>query len=92
MTYQAIQGRNYVDNPIQRRLVLEEREKKLHEQLAEDTRRLQLARAQLKQAEDTLEKTLKELHDVREQRNELTKLIEGAWNGPAATQNRNALS
>ncbi len=78
-----------MENPIQKRLVLEEREKKLHEQLAEDTRHLQSARLQLKLSEEKLERTLKDLHKVREQRDELTELIEGAWNGPAASQRRN---
>ena len=81
-----------MDNPIQRRLKLEERERKLHEQLAEDTRRLQNARAQVKLFEDAMERTIKELHEVRHQRNELTELIEGIWNGPAAGRPKSANS
>ena len=86
MTYHVVQGRSQVENPIQKRLKLEEREKRLHEQLAEDTRRLQNARAQVKLFEDAMEQTIKELHEVRHQRNELTELIEGVWNGPAASR------
>ena len=84
MTFQVVQGRSQVENPIQKRLKLEEKEKRLHEQLAEDTRRLQNARAQVKIYEDAMERTIRELHEVRHQRNELTELIEGVWNGPAA--------
>lgn len=88
MTFQAVQGRSQVENPIQKRLKLEERERRLHEQLAEDTRRLQNARAQVKLFEDAMEQTIKELHEVRHQRNELTELIEGVWNGPAASRSK----
>jgi pyridoxine 5'-phosphate synthase PdxJ len=79
-----------VENPLQKRLRLEEREKKLHEQLAEDTRRLQNARVQVKLCEDALERTIKELTEIRAQRNELTELLEGVWNGPASSQRKNA--
>ena len=89
MSFYAVRGISQVENPLQRRLKLEEREKKLHEQLAEDTRRLQNARANVKLCEDAMERTIKELTEVREQRNELTELLEGVWNGPAAsTRNR----
>ncbi len=88
MTLYAVQGRNHVEstNAVQKRMLLEKQEKELHERLTEDTRRLQSARAQVKMFEEAMEQTLKELHMVRQQRNELTELLEGVWNGPAASQ------
>jgi len=88
MTFYVVEGMSQVENPLQKRLRLEEQEKKLHEQLAEDTRRLQNARAQVKLCEEAMERTIKELYDVRHQRNELTDLLEGVWNGPAASQRK----
>ena len=79
-----------MENPLQKRLLLEQREKRLHEQLAEDTRQLQIARATLKRCEASLEKTLKELHDVRQEYDELTRMIEGLWNGPQPPPRRDA--
>lgn len=86
--YAAQEGKDHVENPLQKRLRLEEREKQLHEQLTEDTRRLQNARSQVQLCEDAMERTIKELHEVRHQRNELTEMIESAWNGPAASQQK----
>lgn len=92
MTASALEDNGFTEdannsiNVVQKRLLLEEREKQLHEQLTEHTRRLQNARAQVKLFEDSLELTIKELHDVRQQRNELTELMEGAWNGPPTGQ------
>ncbi len=73
-------------NPIEKRLQLEQREHELHDQLTEDTRRLQMARAQVKYYEDSMERTLKELHDVRQQKTELIELLSTTWNGPVAEQ------
>lgn len=88
MVLYAIQGRHLVNNPLQRRLQLEAREKQLHEQLAEDTRQLQSARAKVKSCEAAMEQTLKELHEIRQEYNELTDLIEGVWNGQAGATRR----
>ena len=89
MTINAVRGTGEVENPLQKRLKLEEKEKKLHEKLAEDTRRLQNARAHVKLCEEVMEQTIKELTDVRQQRNELTELLEGVWNGPIAGRSKN---
>ncbi|MCP4359786.1 MAG: hypothetical protein GY796_17400 [Chloroflexi bacterium] len=70
-------------NTIQKRLVLEEREKQLHEQLTEETRQLQMARVRLKVCEEALEKTLAEIHLIHQEHESLTGIIEGMWNGPA---------
>lgn len=91
MILYAVQGRNLVDNTnaVQKRILLEAREKELHERLTEETRRLQTVRAQAKLYEDALERTLKELHLVRQEWKELTELLEGVWNGPAAGKQQN---
>jgi hypothetical protein len=90
MTLYEVQGRENVDstNAVQRRMLLEQREKELHERLTEETRRLQTARAQEKMFEEAMERTLKELHSVRQEWKELTQLLEGVWNGPAAGQQK----
>lgn len=86
MRSMAVQGKDRVENTnvVQKRLLLEKKEQELHELLTEYTRRLQNARAQVKLFEDSLEQTLKELHAVRQERNELTQLLDGAWNGQGA--------
>ncbi len=71
-------------NEIARREALDARKHELHEQLSENTRRLQQARAQVRYYEQAMERTLTELHKVTQEYNELTSLIEGMWNGPAA--------
>ena len=68
-------------NEIAKRIALEKRERQLHERLAEDTRRLQSARAHLKLCEEALERTLTELHEVKSQKKEITGLLESMWNG-----------
>lgn len=73
-------------NEITKRMELEKRERKLHEQLAEDTRRLQTARAHLQMCEKAMEQTLAELHDVKQQKKEVTNLLESMWNGPQGQQ------
>lgn len=75
-------------NAVERRLQLEQREHELHDQLTEDTRRLQIARAQVKFYEEAMERTLKELHDVRQQKTELIELLDATWNGAAGQQQR----
>jgi hypothetical protein len=60
---------------------LEKQERMLHERLADDTRRLQSARAQLKLCEEALEQTLAELHEVKKRKQEITGLLESMWNG-----------
>lgn len=77
-------------NEIERREALEKREHELHEQLAENTRRLQSARAQARFYEEALESTLSELHHVREERDKLTQLIEGMWNGDISNRQQAA--
>ncbi|GIK58346.1 MAG: hypothetical protein HND44_17405 [Chloroflexi bacterium] len=79
-------------NTIEKRLQLEQREHELHDQLTEVTRRLQMARAQVKYYEDNMERTLKELHDVRQQKTELIELLRTAWNGPVAGQPQSRVS
>lgn len=71
-------------NEIKRRVELEKREQMLHERLANDTRRLQSARSHLKLCEDALEQTLRELHEVKEEKKAITGLLESMWNGPSA--------
>lgn len=71
-------------NEISKRIELEKQEKMLHERLADDTRRLQSARAQLKLCEEALEQTLAELHDVKQQKKAITGLLESMWNGSTA--------
>lgn len=71
-------------NEIKRRVELEKREQMLHERLANDTRRLQAARAHLKMCEDALEQTLEELHQVKQEKKAITGLLESMWNGPTA--------
>lgn len=68
-------------NEIAKRIELEKREKMLHERLANDTRRLQSARAHLKMCEEALEYTLTELHEVKEQKKAITGILESMWNG-----------
>ena len=68
-------------NEIAKRIELEKVERMLHERLAEDTRRLQSARAQLKWCEEALEHTLAELHEVKKQKKEITGMLESMWNG-----------
>ena len=68
-------------NEISKRIELEKRERMLHERLAEDTRRMQSARAQLKLCEEALEQTLAELHEVKKEKKEITGLLESMWNG-----------
>lgn len=67
-------------NEIAKRIELEKQERMLHERLAEDTRRLQSARAQLKLCEEALEYTLAELHEVKKRKKEITGLLESMWN------------
>lgn len=69
-------------NVLEKKETLTKREKELHELLADYTRALQNARAQVRFYEGELEKTLTELHDVRQERKHLADLIEGMWNGP----------
>ena len=69
-------------NEISKRLELEKQEKMLHERLAEDTRRLQSARTQLKLYEEALEHKLAELKKKKEKKKEITGLLESMWNGP----------
>lgn len=71
-------------NEISKRVELEKRERMLHERLADDTRRLQAARNQLKMCEQALEHTLAELHQVKEEKKEITGVLESMWNGKAA--------
>lgn len=71
-------------NEIARREALEVRKNELHEQLSENTRRLQQARAQVRYYEQAMEQTLTELHEVTKEYDYLTSLIEGMWNGPTA--------
>lgn len=71
-------------NEIAKRIELEKRERMLHERLAEDTRRLQSARAQLKLCEDSLEQTLAELHEVKKEKKAITGLLESMWNGKSS--------
>jgi len=73
-----------VRNEIARREALDARKHELHEQLSESTRRLQQARAQVRYYEQMMERTLTELHEVTQEYDHLTTLIEGMWNGPAA--------
>lgn len=68
-------------NEIAKRIELEQREKMLHERLANDTSRLQSARAHLKVCEEALEHTLMELHQVKEEKKAITGLLESMWNG-----------
>ena len=68
-------------NEITKRMELEKQERMLHERLADDTRRLQSARAQLKLCEEALEQTLAELHEVKKRKQEITGLLESMWNG-----------
>jgi len=75
-----------VGNEITKRIELEKRERQLHEQLAEDTRRLQTARAHLQTCEKAMERTLAELHEVKQQKKEVTNLLESMWNGPQGQQ------
>jgi len=70
-----------VGNEIAKRIELEKQERMLHERLAEDTRRLQSARTQLKLCEEALEHTLAELHEVKKQKKAITGLLESMWNG-----------
>lgn len=69
-------------NPLEKKEALVQREKELHEALADYTQALQSARAQVRYYESALEKTLTELHEVRQERKYLADLIEGMWNGP----------
>lgn len=71
-------------NEISKRIALEKRERELHEQLANATRHLQSARVQLRLCEEALEQTLTELHEVKQQKKEITGLLESMWNGPNA--------
>ncbi|MCA9944450.1 MAG: hypothetical protein H6656_09455 [Ardenticatenaceae bacterium] len=71
-------------NEISKRIELEKLERMLHERLAEDTRRMQSARAQLKLCEEALEHTLAELHEVKKRKKEITGLLESMWNGGTA--------
>lgn len=73
-------------NEISKRIELEKKERMLHERLAEDTRRLQSARTQLKLCEDALEQTLAELHEIKKQKKEITGLLESMWNGGRANE------
>lgn len=68
-------------NEISKRIEIEKRERMLHERLAEDTRRMQSARAQLKLCEEALEYTLAELHEVKKEKKAITGLLESMWNG-----------
>jgi hypothetical protein len=79
-----------VANEIAKRSALEKRERILHEQLAEDTRRLQIARAHVRRCEQALEQTLNDLHDVQEQRKEITGIIESMWNGSQQQKQKSA--
>ena len=76
-------------NEIMRRRELERMEKQLHEQLAEHTRRLQMARAHVKNCEDALEQTLTELHEVKQEKKKVTGMLESMWNGPGGRSNQN---
>ncbi|MCC6606633.1 MAG: hypothetical protein IT327_25720 [Anaerolineae bacterium] len=80
----AKEGKQAVGNEIAKRIELEKRERMLHERLAEDTRRLQSARVQLKLCEDALEQTLAELHEVKNEKKAITGLLESMWNGKSA--------
>ena len=73
-------------NPVQKRILLEEREKQLHEQLSEQTRRLQMAQAQVKFYEEAMQQTLADLLEIRQERDEITTLLEHVWNGPGQQQ------
>ena len=75
-------------NAITRRRELEKRERLLHEQLADHTRRLQMARVHLKNCEDALEQTLNELHIVKQEKKKVTGMLESMWNGPAGQQTK----
>ncbi len=88
MTLYAVEGKVPVDNinAIEKRAQLEQREHELHDQLTEDTRRLQTARAQVKYYEEIMERTLRELYDVRQQKTELIEFLNTSWNGPNANQ------
>ena len=68
-------------NEITKRIELEKQERMLHERLADDTRRLQSARAQRKLCEEALEQTLEELHEVKKRKKEITGLLESVWHG-----------
>ncbi|NJN55354.1 MAG: hypothetical protein HC804_11705 [Anaerolineae bacterium] len=94
MTFYVVGGRFPVNNTnaVERRLQLEQQEQELHDQLTEDTRRLQMARAQVKHYEEIMERTLKELHEVRQQKTELTELLVTTWNGPGASQPQDSLN
>ena len=69
-------------NPLEKKEALVKKEKELHEALADYTQALQSARAQVRYYESALEKTLTELHEVRQERKYLADMIEGMWNGP----------
>ena len=71
-------------NEIAKRIELEKREKMLHGRLANDTSRLQSARAHLKACEEALEFTLMELHQVKQEKKAITGLLESMWNGGTA--------
>jgi hypothetical protein len=73
-----------VGNEISKRIEIEKRERMLHERLAEDTRRMQSARAHLKLCEEALEQTLAELHEVKKEKKAITGLLESMWNGSTA--------
>jgi hypothetical protein len=73
-----------VGNEISKRIELEKQERMLHERLADDTRRMQSARTQLKLCEEALEHTLAELHEVKKEKKEITGLLESMWNGSNA--------
>ena len=76
-------------NPLEKKEALAKREEALHEKLAGYTHALQSARAQVRFYEGELEKTLAELHDVRQERKYLADLIEGMWNGPNVRNAKN---
>lgn len=94
MAFGVVKGRMSMENmnAVDKRLQLERREQELHDQLTDDTRRLQMARAQVKYYEDNMERTLKELHEVRQQKTELIELLSTAWNGPHAGQPQNSIN
>ncbi len=71
-------------NEIARREALDARKHELHEQLSENTRRLQQVRAQVRYYEQAMEQVLTELHEVTQEYDYLTSLIEGMWNGPTS--------
>ena len=76
-------------NPLEKKDALVKKEEALHEKLADYTQALQTARARVRFYEGALEKTLTELHEVRQERKYLSDLIEGMWNGPSVRNAKN---